>query len=51
MPKSSRWSQWVIAESAYPGIPMPWAVPGTARQKAVRTATAMPSAATQHLPR
>ncbi|MCL4676344.1 MAG: hypothetical protein KJZ59_10080 [Pararhodobacter sp.] len=26
MAKSSRWSQWVIAESADPRIQMPWAI-------------------------
>lgn len=26
MAKPSRWSQWVITESANPQIPMPWAV-------------------------
>ncbi|WP_323034634.1 hypothetical protein [Pararhodobacter sp.] len=34
MAKSSRWSQWVISESADPGIPLPWTLVERVREKA-----------------
>ena len=34
MAKSSRWSQWVITESADPRIQMPWAIGARVRNRA-----------------
>jgi len=44
MARSSRWSQWVVTESADPRIQMPWAL-GDRVRNASRRVNAMPMAA------
>lgn len=43
MAKSSRWTQWVIAESANPRLPMPWAIDGRVRNGRVTRTAALPA--------
>tara|TARA_R110002072_G_C7645262_1_gene508189 strand:- start:128 stop:328 length:201 start_codon:yes stop_codon:yes gene_type:complete len=42
MAKSSRWSQWVITESADPRLPLPWAVGGRVRKTRTRPSALSP---------
>jgi len=44
MAKPSRWSQWVVADSADPRIPMPWAVEGRVRNSSLGELDGMPGA-------
>jgi len=45
MAKSSRWSQWVIAESNDSTFPMPWAIGDRMRKGTHRARAALPSSA------